>query len=133
MFVVPNIVVNDIRNIRGKNTSDCELDVFSTDIGEVIRFKYLEHKIMVQNYVFLVHYYLNDNRWIRWTITRQRSHKDEVSLKYVDDNSTALPKNHPKNWYKQLINAYANTETYQVSQSFKCSPIVMEDSTRRRE
>lgn len=133
MFVVPEIIVDDIRKIRDSNTSDCELDVYKTDIGNVIRFKYLHYNDMVHNHVYFVHYYCNSDRWVRWTIIRQRSSRDEVTLRYIDDNSTASPDKHPKDWYEQIVNAYADPNTYQVSQSFKCCSIVMEDGIRLKE
>lgn len=136
-MIVPDIVVDDYKNyvtlnIRS-NRSEHELDIYSTDIGIVYRYKCIQYNAMVHNYVFFVHYYMHSNRWVRWVLVRQRTLGTEVYLKYLDDDTNAPNDSVPDIWYEQLINSYADDITYQIKESFPCPPIVIDSLTHKLE
>lgn len=124
--IVPDVVVNDIKKYYGINlhrdVSKLELDIYETDIGIVYRYKFIQYNSFEHNHPFYIHYYMYDNRWIRWVIVRQRVVGGEVYLKYIDDGTHIEVKDihSPKLWIRQLVNSYANLETYQIGERYPC-------------
>lgn len=63
-----------------------------------------------------------NHRWIRWVIVRQRIAGGEVYLNYIDDETCIeLEDVHaPKTWIRQIVNSYANIDTYQIGERYPC-------------
>jgi len=119
--------------IIDKDISRYELDVYRTDLGLIYRYKFVQYNIMVHNYVFFLHYCLHDNRWIRWVIERQSGYGSKVSVKYIDNDSIVIDYKPPKEWYEQIVNSYANPNTFQIEEIFRCVPLEMEGSIAKLE